>query len=177
MLQLEFNARMLKSLLSPLFYISQWHCKSKLPSLILCPFTPLSTVETCINSNQKEQASSNPCRSSGLFLEMFWLRNTRWSHCLSEASLRLSCMLLAGRLSHRTTERRSRCVEAFLCRLRTIHESLRNYIKYYLYQLQDNVKKIKMFHVKHWVQRDVEIIYLLIIHAVEYICWTLRRIR
>ena len=56
----------------------------------------------------------------------------------------------------------------FLCRLRTIHESLRNYIKYYLYQLQDNVKKIKMFHVKHWVQRDVEIIYLLIIHAVEY---------
>ena len=54
-----------------------------------------------------------------------------------------------------------------LCRLRTIHESLRNYIKYYLYQLQDNVKKIKMFHVKHWVQRDVEIIYLLIIHAVD----------
>ena len=125
MFQLEFNARMLKSLLSPLFYISQWHCKSKLPSLILRPFTSLSTVETCINSNQKEQASSNPCRSSGLFLEMFWLRNTRWSHCLSEASLRLSCMLLAGRLSHRTTERRSRCVEAFLCRLRTIHESLR----------------------------------------------------
>ena len=24
-----------------------------------------------------------------------------------------------------------------------------------------------MFHVKHWVQRDVEIIYLLIIHAVD----------
>ena len=84
---------------------------------ILGAFTPLSTVETCINSNQKEKASSNPCRSSRLFLEMFWLRNTRWSHCLSEASLRLSCMLLAGRLSHRTTERRSRCADAFLYRL------------------------------------------------------------
>ena len=118
---------------------------------ILSAYTPLSIVETCINSNQKEKASSNPCRSSRLFLEMFWLRNTRWSHCLSEASLRLSCMLLTDRLSHRTTERRSRCADAFLYRLRIIHESLRNFIKYYLFQLQDNIKKIKMFHVKHWV--------------------------
>ena len=46
-------------------------------ALIFCLFAPLSTVETCINSNQKERASSNPCRSSRLFLEMFWLRNTR----------------------------------------------------------------------------------------------------
>ena len=129
--------------MSPLFYISQWHCKSKLPSLILCPFTPLSSVETCINSNQKEQASSNLCRNSGLFLEMFWLRNTRWSHCLSEASLRLSCMLLAGRLSHRTTERRSCCVDAFLCRLRTIHENLQSNIIFVSYKIIS--KKLKCF--------------------------------
>ena len=129
--------------MSPLFYISQWHCKSKLPSLILHPFTSLSTVETCINSNQKEKASSNPCRSSRLFLEMFWLRNTRWSHCLSEASLRLSCMLLAGRLSHRTTERRSRCVDAFLYRLWTIHEDLQSNIIFVSYKIIS--EKLKCF--------------------------------
>ena len=78
-----------------------------------------------------------------MFLEMFWLRNTRWSHCLSEASLRLSCMLLAGRLSHRTTERRSRCVDAFLCRLRTIHEDLQSNIIFVSYKIIS--KKLKCF--------------------------------
>ena len=109
-------------------------------------FLPLYTTihrRNCINSNQKEKASSNPCRSSRLFLEMFWLRNTRWSHCLSEASLRLSCMLLTDRLSHRTTERRSRCVDAFLCKLRTIHESLRlRCADAFLYRLLEKYRRL-----------------------------------
>ena len=33
--------------------------------------------------------------------------------------------------------------------------------------MQGDIRKTKMFHVKHWAQSEFEIIYLLIIHAVD----------